>query len=183
METPTSEQDREQRRAARAEREQAKATRTAELLRLRREGRTFQEIGDAFGITRQAAHKAYLEALKALPSMEVDQHRAEQAERLDDLLRRCYEVLGRKHLTVSQGRVVRIGEPALDDEGQPYIDDGHGEPLEDDDVVLRTLEQIRKIEADRRVLFGLNVVVKQELNTTVTTYQVQLGDGAVEALT
>lgn len=152
----------DERRAARAEREQAKAAKTADLLRLRREGKTYQQIGDHFDMTRQAAHKAYIEALKAIPGMEIDQYRAEQLERLDDQLRRCYEVLGRRHVVVSQGRVV--------------VDDA-GLPLEDDDVVLRTLEQIRKIETDRRQLLGLNAVVKTELAQTITSYQVDLGDG------
>lgn len=167
-----------ERRATRAAKLEAEARLAAEVLKLRREGTTFEEIGRHFGMTRQGAHKAYLRALKSIPGMEIAEYRAEQIERLDDMLRRCYAVLERKHLVVSQGRIVRLGEPYIDeDTGRAEVADGAGEPLEDDDIVLRTVEQIRKLEADRRLLLGLNAAVKAEINSTVTTYQVELGDG------
>jgi len=149
------------RRAELAAKRQAEQERRAEIMRLKREGKTFEQIGAHYGITRQTAHKLYLKALRSIPAMEIEEYRSEQLERLDDQLRRCYELLDRKHVVVSNGRVVR---------------DEFDVPLDDDDIVLRTLEQIRRIEADRRLLLGLNAAVKAEVSQTVTTYQIDLGD-------
>lgn len=148
-------------RKATADKQQAVQERRAAILRLKREGKTFEEIGSVFGVTKQTVHKIYVKALAAIPAMEIDLYRAEQLERLDDQLRRCYSILDSKHIIVSNGRVVR---------------DEDGSTFDDDDIVLRTLEQIRRIEADRRLLLGLNAAVKAEVSQTVTTYQIDLGD-------
>jgi hypothetical protein len=45
-------------------------------------------------------------------------------------------VLERKHLVVSHGKIVRLGQPFINDDGEAEVDDGRGEPLEDDASVL-----------------------------------------------
>lgn len=133
------------------EQQEASARQAAEVMRLRRQGVTFEAIGGHLGVTRQRAHKIYTDALKAIPAQEVAEYRAEQAERLDEMLRRAYEVLERKHITVSNGKVI-------------YLD---GAPMEDDAPTLLAIKTVLAIEERRARLFGLDTPVKQQIGGEV----------------
>lgn len=136
----------------------------AEVLRLRRTGMTFTAIGQERGFSRQRAHQIYKEALAEIPEMEVKLYRAEQQERLDDVLRAAYEVLQRKHLTISGGKIVRIGEPVIDPEtGKATIAEEAGEPVYDDGPTLAAIKTILQVEERRAKLLGLDAPVKADL--------------------
>ncbi len=119
----------------------------AEVMRLRRQGQTFEEIGEQLGVTRQRAHQIYWQTLREIPAQQVAEYRAEQAERLDELLRKAHEVLQRRHITVSNGQVVRLD----------------GQPVEDDGPTLMAIKTILAIEERRAKLFGLDTPVKQQV--------------------
>jgi hypothetical protein len=121
--------------------------RRAEVMRQRRRGQTFEAIGEQLGITKQRAHQLYWDTLKDIPRQETDLHRAEQAERLDEMLRKAYEVLEKRHITVSNGKVI-------------YLDDG---PMEDDAPTLMAIKTILQIEERRAKLLGLDTPVKQQV--------------------
>lgn len=59
------------------------AERKARALRLRKQGKTFEEIGGELGISRQSAHKLVSSALKALPAEPAAELAALELERLD----------------------------------------------------------------------------------------------------
>lgn len=126
--------------------------RKADVMRLRRQGHTFEAIGDQLGITKQRAHQIYSAALAEIPAQEVGEYRAEQAARLDELLTKAHEVLARGHVHVSQGRVVR--------------DDETGEPVRDDGPTLAAIKTILDIEARRAKLLGLDTPVRQEFDVS-----------------
>lgn len=154
--------------------EEDQQRRIARIFDLRREGATFQQIGDDLGLSRQRAHQIYRDALAAIPSESVALYRAEQAERLDDMLRRAYVVLNAGHPLVQSGRVVRRGEAVLDDEGRPVIDDAAGEELRDAGPVLAAIKVVLQVEERRARLFGLDAPVRAELSGGVqVSYQVQ----------
>lgn len=137
------------------QREQA-AHRDAEIMRMRRQGHTFQQIGDALEFSRQYAHERYTELLKEIPGHEVAEYRREQEERLDALLVEAHKVLERRHITVSNGQVVRLD----------------GSPVEDDGPTLAAIKTILDIESRRAKLLGLDAPTKtevtgQELRVTV----------------
>jgi hypothetical protein len=138
--------------------------RRAEVMRLKRQGQTFEAIGERLGITKQRAHQLYWDTLRKIPAQEVNEYRAEQAERLDDMLRRAYEVLERKHITVSNGKVI-------------YHED---QPLEDDAPTLMAIKTVLAIEEQRARLLGLNTPVVQKVAGDVqVTYSfegVDMGD-------
>lgn len=66
------------------------AERRAYVIEARRQHRTYAEIGQELGVSMQRAHQIYLEALDAIPAVQVELHRAEAAElaasAIDDLL-------------------------------------------------------------------------------------------------
>lgn len=142
--------------------------RRAEVMRMRRQGMQFEQIGEQLGITKQRAHQIYKAALDEIPAEDVTLYRAEQAERLDEMLREAYEVLKRKHITVSNGRIVRLGQPFVNDDGEAEVDDGRGEPLEDDAPTLMAIKTVLQIEERRAKLLGLDTPVVQKLAGDVT---------------
>ncbi|WP_214317567.1 sigma factor-like helix-turn-helix DNA-binding protein [Nonomuraea sediminis] len=137
------------------------ARQAAEVIHLRRRGETFEAIGEQLGVTRQRAHQIYSKALKEIPAQEVAEYRAEQAERLDEMLRAAYAVLEREHVTVSQGKVVRMGRPFINDDGYADVDENRGEVVKDDGPILMAIKTILQIEERRAKLFGLDTPVKQ----------------------
>lgn len=163
-----------------AQKEDAQRQRAA-VMHLRRQGATFEAIGEQLGVTRQRAHQIYWQALKEIPAQEVSEYRAEQVERLDEMLRKAHEVLDRKHLTVSQGRVVRLGKPFVNDDGEAEVDDGRGEPLEDDAPTLNAIKTILAIEERRAKLLGLdmpakaNITVSDAITSEIEQLAAQLG--------
>ena len=58
----------------------------ARVVALRRRRLTFEEIGEQLGFSAQRAHQVYTDALKAIPAMEVEQHRTEELTLIDDAI-------------------------------------------------------------------------------------------------
>jgi len=141
------------------EEKEAAAHRDRRIMQLRREGCTFQAIGDELGTSRQWAHERYTTLLKEIPGHEVAEYRREQEERLDGLLRKAHEVLERRHVTVSNGQVVKMD----------------GQPLEDDGPVLSAIDTILKIESRRAKLLGLDAPVKTDLNVNADVQYTVVG--------
>ena len=148
---------------------EAAAVRDASLMRLRREGQTFEAIADTLGFSRQYAWRRYWELMKEHVASEVSEYRAEQLDRYDWLIREAVAVLGRDHVVVSQGRVMREGKPEIDEEsGEAVIREGHGSPLLDDGPKLAAIREIRAIEAQRTELLGTKTPVKVEIGGGTT---------------
>lgn len=96
---------------------------------------------------REETHAEAVEKLEELRALEVD--------RLDMLIRAAVEVLERKHVTISGGKVIRMmadGEVAEDGEA--------GEPLIDDGPTLQAIDRIAKLSESRRKLLGVDAPVK-----------------------
>lgn len=105
----------------------------------------------------------------------VDEYRAIELARLEAQLERLrnmedsvQRVMGRKHITVSNGRVIKAINPDTMEE----------EPVEDDTFVLQAVDRLTRIEesrrrvsADIRLLLGLNMPVKVDATVTETTQQ------------
>lgn len=62
------------------------AERRAEVVRLRRSRASFAEIGQALGVSRQRAHKLYVQELAKIPATQVEEHRAEELALIDDAI-------------------------------------------------------------------------------------------------
>lgn len=147
-----------------ADDEIATAELRAKVVALRREGATFQAIGEECGFSKQRAHEVYHEALDSIPAMEIKQYRAEQQERLDQLLRLANDVIGRDHVIVSQGRVMY--ETTATGDKVRLLDDG---------PKLQAARTILAIEERRAKLLGLDAPVKTDVSGETSVKVVLVG--------
>lgn len=140
------------------------AHRDAAIMRLRREGKTFPEIGEELGFSKQYAQRRYKELLTEIPALEVHEYRAEQLERLDWLRRENVEILRRRHVVVSQGRIVYETGP-----------NGEKVPLKDDGPAQAALRELRQIEQLQAELVGSKAPVKADVSGGVELRVVVVG--------
>ncbi|MBO3751548.1 hypothetical protein J5X84_36210 [Streptosporangiaceae bacterium NEAU-GS5] len=146
------------------DRDPAVAQRDAEACRLRSQNLTYQQIADHLGIARTTAYESVQRALAETVREAADERRALELMQLDEMARAVRAVLERQHLVVSQGKVVRLGMPYVDEEtGRAAVDEGRGEPLEDDAPVLQAVDRLLKIQERRAKLLGLDIPVKQQV--------------------
>jgi hypothetical protein len=128
----------------------AATARQAEALRLRANGLYFDEIGQALGITKQAAFTLVTRALKTTLREPGEQVRTLELDRLDQLQVEALAVLRRRHVLVSGGKIVR------DDDDQPLLDDG---------PALQAIATLLRIAERRARLLGLDAPAKHEVLT------------------
>lgn len=127
------------------------AQRDAEAARLRARGWSYQRIADEMGLSQSAAHEAVQRALRETVEEPAAEVRALEVERLDAMYAAVVEVLERQHVTVSNGRVIYVGD----------------EPLQDDAPVLAAVDRLLKIQARRAALLGLDMPTKVEQSGTL----------------
>ncbi|WP_098892259.1 hypothetical protein [Streptomyces sp. or3] len=141
------------------------AERDARAAELRSKGWTYRRIAAELGWKQGAdAYNAVQRVLKETVREAGEEVRALELERLDgelarlaDVEREVWAVLKRKHVTVSNGQVIRVD----------------GEPLLDDAPVLQAADRLVKIEdarlknSERRAkLLGLDAPTKQAITIT-----------------
>ncbi|WP_062434957.1 helix-turn-helix domain-containing protein [Herbidospora daliensis] len=136
----------------RYDRDPTVAERDAQAAALRARSLTYQQIGDQLGISRQSAYEAVKRALADTLAEPAEAVRTLELERLDGMWQAVQGVLERKHLTVSNGKVVQLPD-----------EDGKLVPIEDDAPILQAVDRLLKIQERRAKLLGLDTPVKQEL--------------------
>jgi hypothetical protein len=146
------------------------AERDAEACRLKAEKWTYQQIADELGYhdrfhARDRIKKVLRETVQpagdALRTMELLRLEGE-LRRLNGLEAAVHKVLARTHFTVSNGKVVYVGD----------------EPLLDDGPLLAAVDRLLKIEdsrrrngESRRKLLGLDAATKVDATVTEVTQQ------------
>jgi hypothetical protein len=125
--------------------------RDAQAARLRAQRLTYEEIAQRLGYAdRGEAHHAVRRALsEAIREPATELLHIELAT-LDKLAREAWAVLERKHVTISQGRVVKLD----------------GTPVDDDGPTLAAIDRLLKVHEARRKLLGLDAPVKTEVEVT-----------------
>lgn len=127
------------------------AERRTHVLRMRIEHRTYREIAETLGIHISTAKTDYRRALDAYAAEQrATAHLAVDRElaKLDQAEEAVYEVLRRKHYTVSNGKLIYLGD----------------EPLEDDAPVLAAVDRLVRIAARRAALKGYDAPARIEVN-------------------
>lgn len=153
------------------------ARRDAEIIRMKREGRTFTEIGERYGFTRQNAHDLYWKAVNAIPAKELNAYRVELLDRLEFLTEQVSMVLQKDHIAVSNGKVVRIGIPDINADGEAYIAEESGEIVHDDMPKIAAAKELRQLNESVRKLLGADVPVRQEFGGDLTVKHIVEGEG------
>jgi hypothetical protein len=128
------------------------AERDAEACRLRSRGMSYRAVATAMGIDVATAHAMVQRALadtvreagEAVVTMEL--------AKLDDYQAAVMRVLEARHYTVSNGRLIYLGDSPV--------------PLEDDGPVLAAVDRLVRISESRRKLIGADAA--QKIDTTAT---------------
>jgi hypothetical protein len=138
---------------------------------LRAMGWTFQRIADELGYAnRQKAKDGVDRAIAEVPTEAVEQAKHLDLERIDRLIAAAWEVLERKHVTVSQGRIVgRFAGFAKDPDTGETVRNADGEPmpvydeLEDDAPVLNAIDRLEKLIARRGKILGYEAPARSRI--------------------
>jgi hypothetical protein len=121
----------------------ANIDRDIEALELRRQGFTYDQIAMSLGYTgKSGAYSAVQRALALSVRETADEVRQLEIERLEDLRRPALEALRRRHLVVSQGKVM--------------YDPSTGEPLIDSMPALHAIDRLIKISERMAAFRGLD---------------------------
>lgn len=147
------------------------AQRDAEAARLRSRGLSYRQIASELGyFDGSGARKAVQRALAAIRAEGAEEVRQLQLQQLDYLTTKALEVLERHHVTVSNGRLIKVDD----------------QPLEDDGPVLQAIDRLLKIQERRAKLLGLDaptqhqVVTLDAIEAEIARLTAQFADG-VEA--
>jgi hypothetical protein len=147
------------------------AKRDAAIAEDRSRSMSWRAIADKHGMAISSCHEAYHRALSEVITPAGEDARKTELEKLDRAEAKVLEVLERRHLTVSHGRVIRL---AVDGE------DGPGEPLEDDGPIMQAAATLIRISESRRKLLGLDAPAQVVTDSTVR-YEVTGLDAAPDA--
>jgi len=142
-------------------------------LDMRTRGMTFEQIGEALGCTRQAAHNAYTKGLDTRLSEygeTQDRARALELAKLDNLEREANKVLLRRHLVLYQGAVVSVTDPA-DPDRRKQVE------LIDDGPVVQAINCLVRVSERRARLLGIDAPEVVALDGEVTLRVVRIHDG------
>lgn len=119
------------------------AARDAEAARLRSRSMSYQAIGEALGISKQAAQQAVQRALRDTQQEPADDVRKLELDKLDALERRYLDIIERRHAVLHQG----------EDTG-----------FDDDGPTLTAQAGLLRVSESRRKLLGLDSPVKVDVS-------------------
>ena len=150
----------------------ANATRDADALTYRAQGWTYDRIATQMGYAnRSGALKAVERAIGSSIRETTDEAKLLLLADLNEAKREAWAVLRRRHLAVSNGRVVRhfVGVER-DDDGIERLDpDGKTIPVfedvEDDGPVLGAIDRITRIDQEIAKILGAYAPVRAEVIT------------------
>lgn len=122
------------------------AERDSEMAHYKAEHHSYREVAEHFGVSTSTAYDAVQRAIKATAAVGGEEAKAAELVKLDVMEKWVLAVLHRRHITVSNGRVI-LGED--------------GKPLEDDAPVLAAVAMWLKIAERRSKLEGLDAPARQ----------------------
>ena len=149
----------------------AQAQRRAEILRLRLDGLTLEQIGDRMNIKPDTVHGIITRALTTMTKEPAQELLALELGRCDVLLNEAMQTVKAFHPMVSGGRVVSA--PMLDSNGQPARNPETGDVLtrvlEDKAPKLAAIATAVRVMERRAKLLGLDAPIRATQELTVTS--------------
>lgn len=138
------------------------AERRAEMLRLRVQGLTLEQVGGIMGIKPESVHGVISRALQSIVREPAEELLALELERCDTLLREAMQTVAAFHPLISSGSVVRAMEE--DENGCPLRDSQSGEVItrmvEDKAPKLAAINAALRVMERRAKLLGLDKPTK-----------------------
>jgi len=113
-------------------------------------GWTYQQIGEAMGVSRQAAHQAVRRAVDEIPKEGAEEVLKMELRKIDRLERFYHSVMNKTHYRVgNNGRVVT------------FLDEDTGEEIRliDEGPRMEAANGLLRVQAQRAKLLGLNAPV------------------------
>lgn len=120
-------------------------------------GRSYRAIAADLDISVSACHAAVRRAFKDIAEPEAGPARAAELATLEAARDAALEVLGRRHITVSNGRVITLAD-----------DTGREVPLPDDGPILQAAQTVARVSATIHDLMGWKSASKVQLSGEVT---------------
>lgn len=120
-------------------------------------GRPYRAIAADLDISVASCHEAVRRAFKDLAEPEAGPARAAELATLEAARDAALEVLGRTHITVSNGKVITIRR-----------EDGRDVPLDDDGPILQAALVVAQISGKIHDLMGWKAAAKVQLSGDVT---------------
>ena len=147
------------------------AQRRAEMLTLRVEGLTLEQIGERMGVGADTVQRVISRALTAMTKEPALELLALELGRCDVLLNETMQTVKAFHPLVSGGRVVSA--PMLDSNGQPVRNPETGDVLtrvlEDKAPKLAAIATAIRVMERRAKLLGLDAPIRATQELTVTS--------------
>lgn len=137
-----------------------------------REGKTFRAIAAQLGISKSYAHDLFQAALELVPAENVQAYREQQLADLALARQVAREILGRLHVTISNGHVVSEIVGQDEETGKPV----YGDPYEDSGPELAALSALLKIGEREATILGSDAEKKVNMTGTVKYEVVGLTD-------
>lgn len=138
------------------------AERRAEVLKLRLDGHTLQEIGDRLGIRRDSVHGIITRALREMTQDPSQELLALELTRLDSLYAEALKAVRSFTPVLHNGKIVRI--PVIDSNGDAIKDPETDQPLtciaQDRQPVLAGIAVAVRIGERRAKLLGLDAPIR-----------------------
>ncbi|MEW5943507.1 MAG: sigma factor-like helix-turn-helix DNA-binding protein [Pseudomonadota bacterium] len=147
------------------------AERRAEIIQMRLDGRSLQEIGDHMGITAVSVHNVITRALASMAKEPAEELLGLELARLDSLYAEAMNVLRSFTPLLHNGKVVQI--PVINRDGEIVKDPGTGQPLtciaEDKAARLAAIAAAVRVMERRSRLLGLDAPSRMQADFNVTT--------------
>lgn len=136
----------------------AMAERDTQVVALKRQDLSFQQIADHLGISKAGAVRSFQRAKRRVDvatDTDYAAYRDEQLASIAAMREVCDEIIAARHVSISNGHVVSE-ITGNDDDGNPV----YGEPYEDDAPVLAAIDRRIKLDDQEAKLLGLYAKVE-----------------------
>lgn len=147
------------------------AERRAEIIQMRLDGRSLQEIGDHMGITAVSVHNVITRALTSMAKEPAEELRGLELARLDTLYAEAMNVLRSFTPLLHNGKIIQI--PVIDRNGEIVKDPDTGLPrtslAEDKAARLAAVAAAVRVMERRSRLLGLDAPSRFQQDVTLTT--------------
>jgi AraC-like DNA-binding protein len=145
------------------------AQRRTEMMRLRLEGLTLEEIADHMGITSGTVQRIIANTLTTMVKGPADELRALELARCDELMEEAMQTVRAFHPLIANGKVVSA--PMLDEQGRPVRNPESGDVLtqvlEDKQPKLAAVACAIRVMERRARLLGLDAPTRAQQELTV----------------